>query len=416
MKPMRRVTMVGVGVALATSIIAAGCSSGKPSGTSPPGSGLTVGELLPFSGPISAIIKPAVTGVDAAVAVINANGGVLGHPLKVAEQDTAGDMADAVTAWRALQLRHPVFELGPSSLESAAVIKLYDGVQVPDFNMSGDPQYDQMTFNYVFRLLPSDSVNGRAMAFYGTHAGIKRAALMITSDPSGQSLVPALTEGFRRHGGTIVYDKPLTPGQPSYKAEIEQIFSNKPDAIFFHTDEGTAGTLFHDMASLGDLNVPIIGDQHAVDINTVKAMGIDAATKYLVGISTSSASSPALDRFTALYTQYEGAKPGSQFAGVFYDGVNVFALAMLAARSTDPKVFVNDVTKVTSPDGSKCYEFVTCAALLRAGKTIHYDGASNSFVFDKYHNVFGDYTVLGWHSDQTNYDVFDESAAAVSQY
>jgi branched-chain amino acid transport system substrate-binding protein len=366
---------------------------------------VVVGELMPFTGKISSIVKGVVTGADVAVKVINANGGVLGHPLEVVPSDTAGDVADAVTAFRSLELQSPAFVIGPTSLEASAVNALFDPAHLPDFTADGSPQLDTMTYRYVFRSQTSDSVEGTAMAYYAIHQGLKRAAFMITNDAAGQPLIPALTRTYQSHGGVLVYQNTLTADQPSYSSEIERIFAAKPDAIFLHSDEPTAATLFRNMESLGKLNIPVIADSIGVDPSVAKAMGLGLASQYLTGLATSNPGGTADATYTRLYQQYEGAAPPEQ-SNLFYDAVNIFALAMDAAKSTDPKVFVNFVTQVTNPPGVKCYDYVSCASLLKSGQKINFEGASNPFDYNQYHNIFGDFSIVGWGSNGVGHEAF----------
>jgi ABC-type branched-subunit amino acid transport system substrate-binding protein len=393
----------------------AGCSGSSSSGSSGQGtSPLTVGELFPFSGNIGSVIKGIVTGADVAIKVINANGGVLGHPLVVAPGDTGGDIAEAVTAWRALELHKPVFELGPTSGDAPAVLKFYDPAHLPDLTVAGGAGYDTMPYKYVFRGTPGDDIQGTAMALYAAHIGAKRAAFLISNDVSGQSLIPALTKTFEAHGGTIVSKSTLAPALSSYKSDLQQAFAQHPDVVFWHTDEATAGTLFHNMQSLGLLNVPIIGDDSGTDTVDAKAMGLTTASRYLFGTSAASAQGQATQTYAKLYQQYNGTAPKPS-SNIFYDAVNMFALAMVQAKSTDSKVWINSVTKVTNPPGTACYDYVACVALLKSGKDIDYQGASDNYDYNQYHNIYGSWSISGWGSDGTTKEVFQLSAADVAK-
>ena len=61
-----------------------------------------------------------------------------------------------------------------------------------------------------------------------------------------------------------------------------------------------------------------------------------------------------------------------------YDSIVIASLAMTMAKSTDPKVWVKDVTKVSDPPGTVCGTYTTCVALLKAHKKINYDGAAGN--------------------------------------
>ena len=75
----------------------------------------------------------------------------------------------------------------------------------------------------------------------------------------------------------------------------------------------------------------------------------------------------------------------------YYDAVNVMALAMLAAHSTSPAVFDQDVMAVTEPGAGKTVvtSFAAGKAALLAGKQIQYVGAGGPIVFNQWHNSTG---------------------------
>ena len=71
------------------------------------------------------------------------------------------------------------------------------------------------------------------------------------------------------------------------------------------------------------------------------------------------------------------------------------ALAMEAAHSSDPTVYVNYVTQVTDLGSGKttCYTYADCSKLLKAGTKIKYEGLASALVFNKYHRVTADFGV-----------------------
>src|SRR5260370_29092383 len=85
-------------------------------------------------------------------------------------------------------------------------------------------------------------------------------------------------------------------------------------------------------------------------------------------------------------------KPGQwstdPYSMTYYDGVNVMALAMIAANSTSPAVFNADVMKVTEPGPGKTvvYTFAAGKAALKAGQQIQYVGAGGPIACNHWHN------------------------------
>jgi branched-chain amino acid transport system substrate-binding protein len=88
------------------------------------------------------------------------------------------------------------------------------------------------------------------------------------------------------------------------------------------------------------------------------------------------------------------------FVAATYDGVIALALAMDKAGSIDPKTFVADIPKVTTP-GAGVTEVTTYAdgvAALKAGKQVDYVGASGAMVFNPNGTANRSSRSSGWRS------------------
>lgn len=81
-----------------------------------------------------------------------------------------------------------------------------------------------------------------------------------------------------------------------------------------------------------------------------------------------------------------------------YDSVIISALAMTAAHSVNPSVWVKDIIDVSNPPGTMCYTYASCVALLKQGKKINYEGATGPEDFNQYHNTFSGFAVSGFDS------------------
>ena len=79
-----------------------------------------------------------------------------------------------------------------------------------------------------------------------------------------------------------------------------------------------------------------------------------------------------------------------------YDSVVIACLAITKAGTTDPTVWINDVTKVAKGSGTVVTNYADGVAALKAGKEINYDGASGKDDYNQYHNVAGSWDVVQW--------------------
>ncbi len=364
---------------------------------------LVVGGMFPFTGTKSLLSQWGTHGVAVGVYEINHNGGVLGHKMKAVYVDDGADSVDALPAFRKLLLSHPTLVVGPFSPTIEAVIRQFQPNDVVDFMVGGLTTLDNMRYPYVFRTSSSDSNEAIAMAYYAIHHGWKSASLIFDNSANSQGFVPPLEKAFKALGGKIDTDITLTPGQSSYSTELTQAFANKPAVIFDSMDTQTAATLFSDGQQLGYMNVPWIGDdlQSAPQGAYAKAFGPTAAQNLTAALPASPSGS-AYNHFLDSYQKVWHTKTILPTTFNEYDSVVISALAMTKAGSTDPKVWVKDVMAVSDPPGTKCYTYASCRALIEKHKKINYEGASGNDDFNKYHNVFSGFQMVGFDSKLNN--------------
>ncbi|MHB8468594.1 MAG: ABC transporter substrate-binding protein [Gaiellaceae bacterium] len=364
---------------------------------------LVVGGMFPFTGTKSLLSQWGTHGVPVGIYEVNHNGGVLGHMWKAAYVDDAADSVDALPAFRKLLLKHPSMVVGPFSPTIEAVINQFKPNNVADFMVGGLTQLDHMNYPYVFRTSSSDSNEAIAMAYYAIQRGWKTASLIFDNSANSQGFVPPLERAFKALGGTIDSNITLTPGQSSYNAELAQAFANRPQVIFDSMDSQSAATLFSDGQQLGYMNVPWIGDdlQSAPNGDYAKAFGKTASTE-LTAALPASPSGAAFSHFLSDYQKVWHTKNLLPTTFNEYDSVVIASLAMTFAKSTDPKVWVKDIVKVSDPPGVQCSTYPACVRLIKTGKKINYQGASGNDDFNKYHNVFSGFQMIGFDSSLNN--------------
>lgn len=363
-------------------------SNGGPTTSS--ANSVVIAVSAPFSGSESFIGPDTLNGVKVAAQEINKNGGILGKQVKIVTADTGGDPVDAVPAIsQVISTLHPAAMIGPSSLTITSVINQLNQDQIVDMPIGGTTQLDHMNFPYIFRVTPSDSQMGVAMAYYGVQKNYKHVALLFGSNSSAQTLVGPIEDTLKRHGVSVVANVSIVPDQSSYRSEVEKLIQAKPDAIFTQVDPQTGSTFFSELQQLGGGNIPLIGDDVTASAQFAKAIGLSYANKELTSVQGSTVGGPAATEYAKFYGKvYPGQKP-IILSNNGYDAMNIIALAMLEAKSTNPTKYVSDIMKVANGPGQNVYDFKTGAAAIAAGKAINYQGASGPEDFNQYHNVTG---------------------------
>lgn len=393
-------------------LLLAACSSHRSAGAGGvSGTGaLTFAVFNPFSGPDASFGPEQLAGCIPAAAAISAAGGILGHKTVTCKtSDSRGDPADAVPAAEQLisTTSSLVGVLGPSSDEASATVPLFNRAHIPMFADTGQAVFNQSSFAYFYRITPPDNAVGYAMDVYAHQKGYRTAAAVFGNDISSQGSLPTVVSGFKKIGGKIVLVQRIPLDQSSYRTEVSALIAAHPDVIFTEADPQTSATYFAEMRQLGHLG-PFIGTDGTTQPPWLKAVGHAVGTANLkrlyVGAQPYAPTTGVpyqlwLSEITAVKAQV--SQPASQWYGDSYsmaawDSINLMALAMQAAKSTNPSVFRPWIVKLASPSTGAVvvHDFAQGKAALSHGKTIWYVGATGEISFDRWQNSPGAFEIV----------------------
>jgi len=269
---------------------------------------------------------------------------------------------------------------------SLSVIDRISGAGVPMCSPSNTGSifttYDDS--GYYFRTAPPDNLQGQVHADLITEDGATKVVVAHRSDEYGRGLAQAIAEALEANGVEVAlfleFDKDGTGGFDAEAAQIAAIPG--VDAIsFIPFGEGAAFLQSLIEAGLGPDQVALYTADGFVD--NVKPEDVDptnpAVFAGIRGTYPSLAPPSGEPGFPGRFAEYAPGTP-TIFSAHAYDCAIVFALATVAAGSTDPAeiaLYVNGVTR----DGTKCSRYAECRELLLAGEDIDYDGASGVLDF-----------------------------------
>ncbi len=216
---------------------------------------------------------------------------------------------------------------------------------------------------------------------------------MFGSNESAQTLKAPVVNAFKAHNGTIVADINLVPDQSSYRSEIEQLYAANPQVVFTQVDAQTGATLFSEIKELKGLGLPFIGTDVTASSDFIKAITPAVAHQVLTSLQGTSTGGQATSEFTQLYQKKFNSTP-VELADYGYDALNVLALAVDAAGSTNGDAVGAKMRTVANPPGTMVYDYATGYKDLKAGTKINYDGASGPMDFNEHNNVFGGFDAV----------------------
>lgn len=397
-------------VALAAALAGCGNSgsssaSGKDTGTNP----LVYAAFNPFSGPDASFGPEEMAGCIPAAGAIEAAGGILNHKqVSCKAVDSRGDPADAVPAAESLIATTGGLQgiIGPSSDEATATVPLFNRSHIPMFGDTGQAAFDHSNFRYFFRITAPDDAVGYAMALYAHEKGYTRAVGVFGADISSQGTAPTAASGFKKLGGAMLLQK-IPLDQASYRTEVLQVVSYKPQVIFTEADPQTDATYLAELRQLYHL-IPIVGTNGTNQPPWFKAVGGSIGhnnlLQYYGGAQPyAPLSGPAYQewRKELAAVSKKVPQPVSQwetdsYSMSYWDSVNLMALAAVMAKSTNPQVFTPDIVKVTTPKPGAVvvHSFAAGKKALLAGKQIQYVGAVGQITFDQWRNSPGQFEIV----------------------
>ncbi len=378
--------VIATTLALALAVTACGNSSTSSSGSKT----INVGVPAGYSGTTIIYGTPWLQGVQTAADYINKYGGADGSQVHLISVNTASDPVDAVSSVRKMLAADSIsLSIGLAALDWTDALPVLNQARMVSFTHIGSPAIDKLVMPYSFSTGPSDGVEGAAVAEYAHMKGYNKVAVVFDASQSAQTLVPSLQHAATSLGLNVVANPSIPVGAPSYEAEVQQVVHAHPDVILMQLDPGTASTFFPELRALGGGSIPVIATDVSLDPNWVKAAGATYYHQHVSSIEASTqGSGPGLKVFNSGFeARYH--QPPPFLSAYAYDGMTIAALAMDAAKSTDPSVYYKYVLAVTTPGPgvTDVFSYQQGAALLAKGKKIKYVGVGSPDIYNRYHRV-----------------------------
>ena len=392
---MRRgpsVQIVALTVA-ALGVVVASCSSDK---ASPPTSQvtetvpvitraddgvLTIGVLTPQGSAFTEIGESIRNGAQLAVTDINTAGGINGTGVKLIpeDEDVLGTNLDAAIADLIADKVDAI--VGPASSANAlsGLGEIVDaGVVACSPTASASLLDDFPDKNLFFRTIPSDTLQGKAIAEAVDRTGAGQATIAYIDDAYGQSFLSSVSDALSNLGIAQTVPVAYSSDNDSIGAAAIKVASLKSGAVVVIGDATSGPVMLEAIDSKETSFSPSYVINDAMRRPAASAQAIpDALAAHVTGVSPIAYSSdPAF--LAALGSTPDKPSP---YAANAYDCVNLIALAARSARSTQPVDIASEIPAV-SASGSPCMTFAECQHDLDTVTNINYDGPDGSLTLD----------------------------------
>lgn len=354
-----------------------------------------LGFLGGFTGPIESLTPPIFDGAKLAIKNVNDQGGILdGGKLTISSGDSACDSTQAANA---------ADKLVNSEHVTAVVGGLCTGATIGGFNAAGKsgnvvfvspastaPAVSTLDDNdLVFRVVPSDALQGIKMASLLMSKGIKDVAVTYVNNDYGKGLNDAFTTAFKKDGGTVTADLAHEDNKADYRAELGQLAASGSQNLVILAYANSSGhTILQQAAESGDFTTYVGGDGMVGD---TLAKGIDnGAIDGMLATRAGAPSGAGTDAFDQV-AKDAGMDPNGTYVPQAYDAAFLLALAVEKNGNAGRDSLNKALRDVASPPGETILpgEWKKAVEAIKAGKDINYEGAGGPLDFDKNGDVGG---------------------------
>jgi ABC-type branched-subunit amino acid transport system substrate-binding protein len=364
--------------------LASACDGDGPSGDT-----VTVGLLLPFTGPTSATTRNFERAALYAADRVNAGGGIHGRRLRIVSRDTHDDVERSRQSTDQLIAEGAVVVVGPESAGIAqAIAPALAAHQVaflsPLIGAADESSLDCTT--PWFRLAPSARSLGEALAKLAWAQNLRSAAVLHSADAYDVALSAAVDARFAALGGQITLRLELDPNAQSYAAIARQTIDAGVESIFLAAAARTGALVVNEVQALSPLPLrwflsPLLKTE--VLVANVAPEALEGAFGVAPRIYDTGTAFP--DAFSA---RWQGDRPleGAYF---YYDAVALLALALekttpAAGGGIDVQQLPAAIQDAAAPpgEGTAWNEIELGLQRTRSGGDIYYSGLTGPMLLD----------------------------------
>ncbi len=376
-------------VGMVVAFMVLGCVTGAMA------TGLKVGALMSFTGPLKEFGPPIKNGALLAAEQLSK----AGLKVKLIQEDTETNPVAGVNAAKKLVNINQVSAI-IGALSSGVTIAVAESVTIPNGVLQISPASTSPLITYLpadkgkdllFRTCPSDALQGVAAGQIAAKR-YKTASVIYVNNPYGQGLANEFKKSFEKNGGKVLAMVPIdNKTQETYTAELKKALKGKPDVLCAYTYPQHARIYLKEAIEFYKFKHFLFCDG-TKSPGLIKAIGAKDLEGDL-GTAAASLTGKAGAVFNKAFKAKFGTLPKIAYISNAYDAMAVIGLAAYAAKvkglPLTSKNIRDQIRAVANPPGTVILpgEFAKAFKLLKAGKKINYEGAGGSVDFDGHGDV-----------------------------
>ncbi|RBP17257.1 amino acid/amide ABC transporter substrate-binding protein (HAAT family) [Roseiarcus fermentans] len=311
------------------------------------------------------------TGVELAIAQINAKGGPLGRPFSLVPvsveggADEASQRAAAVSAARQLTGHADlVAVIGHATVSAAIAASItYEQAGVLYLNaLVTDDTLTQHGFQMVFTTIESDGEIAAHMATFAFTEGLRRVVILRSRQPEAERLGASFSVEAARLGMSIVAERAFAARETNFRNVIADLASKQFNAAFIAADDAQAVALAEQMYQR-NARVPLLLGKH-IDADGFRSALGSNPLPVLAPVRLSPADTrEGVAAFRAAYrARYDRSPDGWSLEG--YEAANLLAALIVRCRGSNPLALASELRFSFAWKGAKgLYSFARNGAL-----------------------------------------------------
>ncbi|NOY44588.1 MAG: branched-chain amino acid ABC transporter substrate-binding protein [Deltaproteobacteria bacterium] len=325
---------------------------------------LKIGSLSPLTGPYAADGNDIRHGVETAIALWEAKGGVPGYDkIEYYPQDSACDGKQAVSAANKLANLGVIGVVGAYC--SSATIPASDVLneaRVPVLTpASTNEKVTERGFKYMFRVCGRDDDQAKVVAkFLSQQLKVKSIALVDDKTTYTAGLAKNIKKFLKGTGIKVVAHEHVNQGDKDFSGVLTKIKATRPDVLYMSLYNPEGNLMAIQARRLG-LKAVLMTEDAVYHPNYLKIAKKAAEGTFLTYGQPPSEDIPEVAAFINAYSAKYG-QPGS-YSAYAYDAANVLLSA---------------VAKVGADDPAKLAEAIRATRMQGASKFIQFDGKGDS--------------------------------------
>ncbi len=338
-------------------LVAMLCIAGAFAGGSSEDDGNTykIGFIGPLTGDNANYGIRCSNAARLAIDEINEAGGVNGKMLELIAEDSEGTVDKAIASYEKLAYSDNVFAIiGPVFTSPALAVAqrcMEDGIVMisPSATHKDVTNQDRTNpdgKNYVFRTVPSDSLQSEVAAYYFYQVlGYRNLAMLYAMNDYSQGLAMGLEETFTSLGGNIVASETCMVGDKDFRTQLARIKSANPEAVYIPNYTVEDAQILEQGAQLGV--GPYLSSDGFSDPMIYQLAGDYTDGVIYVGPAQAEASTILTD-FQAAYREAYNGDEADSFATNSYDATYILADSIKRAGEGVDRSTLRDQVEATT--------------------------------------------------------------------